>query len=600
MAIFEIQGPDGAIYEVDAPDEASALSAFQGFVGSQPQQPSPDVSAALAGSGPMPPPRADGQYSPADMAAINAAMPADPMSQPQSWGDMAIDVLGAGAAGLGRGVMGLAGLPGTVSDLADRGLMAAGKGIGIIPDEWQSPPQSPLSSQAIMGAASDLTGGATDYRGESIPARLVGSAAEFLPGAASFGGVSPNNLIRYGAFPGVASEAAGMATEGTWAEPYARIAAALLAAPAANLAEKGIRRAISPNAGADAGRLALANVLDDAGVPVSAGQRVGNEALRRREGMTGAGQALNDTQREALTRAALRTVGEDASRATPEVLSRAASRIGDVFDDVVRGVDVTPDPSAVTRLSEAVRTYKDLAPTSGQAPIIGNIFRETTNAMRGGNTIPASTLKVWRSRLSSLTASGDTATRTAAIEALETVDDMMSGALTSMGRADDVARLATARDQWRNLLAVQQAATGAGEAAAAGILSPSGLRNAVTSQGRAAYAQGRRGDLGELARAAEGVIKPLPTSGTAENLKAMGLSSGIWGGIGAGAGAATPIGPVAGAIAAQSVPAIAGAARMSGPMQRYLANQWAGRGGPVLPAQSLSPVAAALAGYDQQ
>lgn len=31
MAIFEIQGQDGAVYEVDAPDEATALKAFQGF-----------------------------------------------------------------------------------------------------------------------------------------------------------------------------------------------------------------------------------------------------------------------------------------------------------------------------------------------------------------------------------------------------------------------------------------------------------------------------------------------------------------------------------------------------------------------------------------
>lgn len=31
MAIFELQGPDGQVYEVDAPDEASALQAFQGM-----------------------------------------------------------------------------------------------------------------------------------------------------------------------------------------------------------------------------------------------------------------------------------------------------------------------------------------------------------------------------------------------------------------------------------------------------------------------------------------------------------------------------------------------------------------------------------------
>lgn len=37
MAIFELQGPDGAIYEVDAPDENAAIGAFQQMF--QPQQP---------------------------------------------------------------------------------------------------------------------------------------------------------------------------------------------------------------------------------------------------------------------------------------------------------------------------------------------------------------------------------------------------------------------------------------------------------------------------------------------------------------------------------------------------------------------------------
>lgn len=35
MAIFEIEGSDGSIYEVDAPDETAAVKAFQGFAGQQ-------------------------------------------------------------------------------------------------------------------------------------------------------------------------------------------------------------------------------------------------------------------------------------------------------------------------------------------------------------------------------------------------------------------------------------------------------------------------------------------------------------------------------------------------------------------------------------
>ena len=46
MAIFEIQGPDGSVYEVDAPDERAAVSGFQKFNGS----PSTSQSQPYSGS----------------------------------------------------------------------------------------------------------------------------------------------------------------------------------------------------------------------------------------------------------------------------------------------------------------------------------------------------------------------------------------------------------------------------------------------------------------------------------------------------------------------------------------------------------------------
>lgn len=38
MAVFELQGPDGEVYEIDAPDEGAALKAFQSFKPDTPQQ----------------------------------------------------------------------------------------------------------------------------------------------------------------------------------------------------------------------------------------------------------------------------------------------------------------------------------------------------------------------------------------------------------------------------------------------------------------------------------------------------------------------------------------------------------------------------------
>lgn len=563
QTVEEIAKAMGTAAPAQSPEMASGLAALSGMT----QNPTQALDAEQAR-------RAEGRTWP---AAIYDNIIGDPMDGVDSYGEKAGRFLNdagkATGAGLARGTVGIAGLPGTVGDLFNQGMTAGGKAIGIIPEDWVAPSNS-LSGASMTKAMSDLTGGATDYRGDSRAAKFAGTAAEFLPGAAAFGGMSPSNLLKYGIMPGVSSEAAGQLTEGSAMEPYARFAGALAGGILPDLLKKGAAKLISPYGGADPERLKLAAVLDDYGIPISAGQRVGSEALRRKESFTQGGQDLMETQAEAFTKAALKTTGTDATRATPEVMKATADRIGSVFDDVVKGVDVTPDPQAVTALSQAVDTYKSLAPTSGQAPLIGNILKDTVKAARGGNTIPAATLKVWRSNLSKLTVSADDATRAAAVEALEAVDDMMATALNTAGRADDVARLAEARMQWRNFLAVQRAATGAGEGAAAGLVSPSALRNSVVGQGRSGYAQGTRGDIADLARAGEAVMKKLPTSGTAENIRAM-LPSGVWGGIGAGGGAMTgnPMLAMIGAAAGTMVPGALGALRMSGPVQAYLANQ---------------------------
>ena len=509
----------------------------------------------------------------------------------------------AGLAGVSRGVSGLMDIPGLL--VGGSGKAAAGglESLGVISPEVaegvrQSFDMSPMGTGSkTRDNVSALTGGASDFRGDTTAGEYAGTVGEFLPGAVMGGGGNVGNLLRYGVVPAVSSEAAGQLTEGTAAEPWARAGAALAAGPLTNLAEKGVRKLISPHGGADAGRLALAKVLDDFDVPISAGQRVGSETLRRKEGLTGAGQRLNDAQREAMTKAALKTTGTDASRATPDVLSSTAKRIGDVFDDVSRGVNVSPTPEVVNKLADASQTYQQLAPKSTQAPLIGEILKRTSRAMGSGNDIPAATVNSWRSKLSKLTTSPDNATREAAIEAMGAIDDALTGALTSMGRSDDVARLATAREQWRNFLAIQKAATGAGEGAAAGVLTPSSLRNAVVTQGRSSYAQGSRGDIANLARASEGVMKPLPTSGTAENIRALGLPMVGWSGAGAAAGSSLgPAGAAIGAGVGASIPGIAGAARMSSPVQSWLSNQSVGAMGPVFERGAMSPVPAALMG----
>src|SRR5690606_21491154 len=136
-----------------------------------------------------------------------------------------------------------------------------------------------------------------------------------------------------------------------------------------------------------------------------------------------------------------------------------------------------------------------------------------------------------------------------------------------------------AREQYRNLLAIEQAATRAGEAAAEGIISPANIRNAAVNQGRRAYARGK-GDFSDLARSGSMLLSPLPDSGTAGRLRAQNLAAlgPMLGGaiVGGGAGAyqsGDMTGALAGAAVGAMAPRVAGRALMSQPVQRYLSNQ---------------------------
>jgi hypothetical protein len=238
----------------------------------------------------------------------------------------------------------------------------------------------------------------------------------------------------------------------------------------------------------------------------------------------------------------------------------------------------------VDKMSGALREYRQLAPRDAAPPLFENINARLVDAFRSGVPIRADVIHTWRSSASKLTRSPDAATRE-------------SGALTAAGRADDVARLTVARGEYRNLLAIEKAASGAGENAAAGLLSPSAVRNAVAVQGRAAYATGRRGEIADIARAGEAIMKPLPNSGTAQNLAAMGVPVGIGASAGAAVGSAVGGAPGAaiGAIAGGALSPAYRAARMTPVAQSWLSNQAVGPGGPVLDPRLMGTIPGLLA-----
>ena len=497
---------------------------------------------------------AQSQQAPAPEAKQEPSLPAD--------------VAKSGASGLIQGTTGLADLPGMlfgkVGQLGEKAALALGASPEFAKGVRMGAEATPLGGGDVMRrGAETATGGFSEYQPETTAGKYTQTASQFVPGAIATGGAGAANLMRFAALPGLASEAAGQATEGTALEPYARTAAALLAPTAPAFA----RRIISPFGGVSAERLAMAKTLEDAGVPLTAGQKTGSETLRRIEGRSMIAGAKAGAQQEAFTKAALKTIGEDASAATPEVLERAAKRIGSVFDDVVSGVDVVPDANTLTKSSGALEVYRQLTPAGSAPPIFNNINKELVRSFRSGNAIPAATVKNWRSTVSKLTRSSDAATREAAIEMMDVIDDTFNAALKAAGKPEAIAKLGEARGQWRNLLAIESAASRAGEGTAQGILSPSQLRNAVVQQGRSAFVRGKRGDIGDLTRAAEGVMKPLPTTEAGGLRDVRGISELV--GAGAGASVGGPLGAVIGAAAPQVGRELAA----TSPIQAYLANQ---------------------------
>lgn len=411
--------------------------------------------------------------------------------------------------------------------------------------------------------------------GHEVGAAVIPAAAS-TRGSASVGEaatrLAPQIVSAIGGGGG-AQLARDLAPDSPLAELVGNVAGSIAAPMAVNALAQGAQRLRSPLGGADPDRVALAEYLNKQGVDVTAGQKTGSDTLRRMEAGTGAGQARLDMQDEQFTRAAMRSIGEDASRATPDAMRRAYDRIGGEFDAVLGNTRLAPTSAEAQRVAQAVDTYNELSPAMSASPLIGNVAERIAEAAQRNQPIDAHTARAWRTRLGkAMTGASDDATRSAASELIDIVDDMTEAALRASGRQDDIARLATARQQYRDFLAIERAAAAAGENAATGILSPARVRSAVAGQGRRSYTQGNRGDLGELARAGAAVLGRPSSSGTAQNLgTAIKVGLGI-GGTAISAPFTGAAAPIIGAASA-AAPWAANRAVLTGGAQSWLGNQ---------------------------
>lgn len=141
------------------------------------------------------------------------------------------DIAKSAGVGLAEGAIGLGGMfraAGDVGGLAAKKLVELTTGKpSQVEGQFDSPLQTP-SSDTIKSGVESVTG--KFYEPQTLAGKFANTAAEFIPGGiAAAPKKAISGAIKFGALPGIASEAAGQATEGTAAEPWARAGAAILA-----------------------------------------------------------------------------------------------------------------------------------------------------------------------------------------------------------------------------------------------------------------------------------------------------------------------------------------------------------------------------------
>jgi hypothetical protein len=151
------------------------------------------------------------------------------------------DVVGSGVVGVGRGVAGLAGLPGDIQQAGNwmRDKLEQGEtALGLWSPEklararaaraaGETPGIQFPTSQGIVQGVENVTGPL--YQPKTKAGQYAETIGEFVPSVIGGEGNIAKRVITGAVIPGVASEAAGEAAEGTPWEPYARVGAAILA-----------------------------------------------------------------------------------------------------------------------------------------------------------------------------------------------------------------------------------------------------------------------------------------------------------------------------------------------------------------------------------
>lgn len=296
------------------------------------------------------------------------------------------------------------------------------------------------------------------------------------------------------------------------------------------VAAKAIGRAIRPVQTAlpdNLNQLAV-RAEQEFGIPLTAAQRTGSKPLKIVDAVldnlpfsAGRQTAEKTAQRDAYNRAIMNQVGENADTAAPEVLNAARARIGQQFNDISARNSVNLGDDFLETL-----TRVDSARTPFSSPQINAVI---DNALDLASQKRISGAEYQRVRTSLTNAAkGSWGSDPERGQALKAVREALDRAADNSISPADQQAWRTARQQWSNLKAVEEAAKPISADAVSGNISPAKLAGAIMKNNRNGMIYGQ-GDqvMPDLARIGQAFIKEqVPDSGAAQRALYQALLTG--------------------------------------------------------------------------
>jgi len=509
-----------------------------------------------------------------DGSVIEKAMQAQ---FPPTGADTLTDVAMGGAVGAAKGTLGLAGM---IPDVAGLARVGANKLFDqFMPARPANAPKPPdlgeyLGSAGLQKGVEKLTG--KFYEPKTTAGQYAKTIGEFLPGAAIMPGSIPANLAM-AATSGVGAETAGQLTKGTGAEPYARLAGALVGGAAPSM----LKRIATPLP-IDQKRMEMIKLLEKEGIPLTAGQKTGNSAVQYGESILGTAPfsggkaaAIQDAQAKAFTQGGLKRAGIIAEDAGPATLNKTYAEFGPRFENAAARSNFTLDKQFAKELLPTFERYVKNSIPDQRPSLPDSLARSITDISKnqGGSMTGAQFSSMRRDIQDALkTATGDYR------ELLVSLRSSLDNNLMRTGSPGMVNEWKTLNKDYSNFKTIEKAMGGAGSGTAFGTLSPQQLRTAVQNSYSGAYTRGTS-DMADYARAGAAIMQPLPNSGTAQRNLITGIvdkttnAAPVIGGVAAFSAGRSPEEILAAVLAAGAIPGTAGRAIMSKPVQKYLANQ---------------------------